>query len=48
MYDTFWGAKPGLAYFKRRTGFEAYTVNWVWVPDRPIGAAAGEAPFAHG
>ncbi|MHB8458864.1 MAG: hypothetical protein ACYDAK_11855 [Candidatus Limnocylindrales bacterium] len=28
MYDTFWGANPGLAYFKRRLGFEPYAVDW--------------------
>ena len=33
MYDTYWGAKPGLAYFKRRAGFLPYTVDWVWVAD---------------
>lgn len=31
MYDTFWGAAPGLAYFKERLGFKSYTVDWVWV-----------------
>ena len=31
MYDTFWGAKRGLAYFKERLGFRPYTVDWVWV-----------------
>ena len=31
MYDTFWGAKSGLAYFKRRLGFEPYTVDWRFV-----------------
>jgi hypothetical protein len=30
MYDTFWGASPGLAYFKERAGFRPYTVDWVW------------------
>ena len=34
MYDTFWGAAPGLSYFKERTGFRPYTVDWAWV-DRP-------------
>jgi hypothetical protein len=34
MYDTFWGAAPGLAYFKERLGFEPYTVDWTWL-DRP-------------
>ncbi|MHB8671986.1 MAG: GNAT family N-acetyltransferase [Acidimicrobiales bacterium] len=38
MYDTFWGAKPGLAYFKRRLGFEPYTVDWIW------GSPAGHEP----
>ncbi len=31
MYDTFWGAAPGLAYFKTRLGFKPYTVDWAWV-----------------
>jgi hypothetical protein len=31
MYDTFWGAKPGLAHFKRRLGFRPYRVDWSWV-----------------
>ena len=39
MYDTFWGAAPGLAYFKQRLGFEPFTVKWVWA-DRPTPAAA--------
>jgi hypothetical protein len=30
MYDTFWGASKGLAYFKERLGFRPYTVDWVW------------------
>lgn len=30
MYDTYWGASPGLAYFKERTGFQPYRVRWVW------------------
>lgn len=30
MYDTFWGASQGLAYFKSRLGFRPYTVDWVW------------------
>ena len=30
MYDTFWGAGPGLASFKARLGFEPYTVDWEW------------------
>ena len=25
MYDTFWGATKGLAYFKERVGFRQYT-----------------------
>lgn len=29
-YGTFWGASPGLAAFKRRTGFRPYTVDWYW------------------
>jgi hypothetical protein len=39
MYDTFWGAAPGLAYFKRRVGFDPYTVEWRWRGERPGGAA---------
>jgi hypothetical protein len=31
MYDTLWGALPGLAHFKRRLGFEPYVVTWRWV-----------------
>ncbi len=38
MADTFWGASPGLAYFKERAGFHMYTVDWVW-----RGEAAGAA-----
>jgi hypothetical protein len=37
MYDTFWGASRGLAYFKERAGFRPYTVRWALVdhgPDR--------------
>lgn len=34
MADTFWGASPGLAYYKDRTGFRPFTVRWSWV-DRP-------------
>jgi hypothetical protein len=30
MYDTFWGASRGLAFFKSRAGFRPYTVDWVW------------------
>lgn len=30
MYDTFWGASAGLAYFKERVGFHPYTVDWRW------------------
>jgi hypothetical protein len=35
MYDTFWGASEGLAYFKERCGFQPYTVRWEWVIDGP-------------
>ncbi len=31
MYDTFWGASDGLAFFKERLGFRPYTVDWRWV-----------------
>lgn len=30
MYDTFFGAAPGLRYFKERLGFKPYKVKWVW------------------
>lgn len=30
MYDTFFGAQPGLRYFKERLGFSPYKVNWIW------------------
>lgn len=30
MYDTFFGASPGLRYFKERLGFKPYRVKWVW------------------
>jgi hypothetical protein len=35
MYDTFWGASRGLAYFKERCGFMPYSVKWVWVDRGP-------------
>jgi len=28
MYDTYFGAAPGLRYFKDRTGFKPYKVKW--------------------
>jgi hypothetical protein len=28
MYDTFWGARPGLAEHKRRLGFAPHRVTW--------------------
>jgi hypothetical protein len=31
VYDTLWGASPGLAFFKERTGFRPFTVRWVWL-----------------
>jgi hypothetical protein len=31
MYDTFFGALPGLRYFKERLGFSPYRVRWKWV-----------------
>jgi hypothetical protein len=31
MYDTFWGASSGLAFFKERLGFRPYTVDWAWL-----------------
>jgi hypothetical protein len=30
MYDTFWGGKEGMTYFKKRLGFQPYRVDWVW------------------
>ncbi len=30
MYDTFFGASPGLRYFKERMGFKPYRVRWSW------------------
>jgi hypothetical protein len=30
MYDMFWGAAPGMRYFKRRLGFRPYRVEWAW------------------
>ena len=45
MYDTFWGASTGLAYFKSRLGFKPYTVRWVWseiaTPIPPAGNRSG-------
>lgn len=28
MYDMFWGASPGLRFFKERLGFRPYRVHW--------------------
>jgi hypothetical protein len=33
MYDTFFGAEPGLRYFKERLGFKPYKVSWAWAPE---------------
>jgi hypothetical protein len=43
MVDTFWGASPGLAGFKERTGFRPYRVDWAWVkgPQTPSSADPG-------
>lgn len=30
MYDTFFGAAPGLRFFKERLGFKPYKVRWRW------------------
>jgi hypothetical protein len=30
MYDTFWGGREGMAYFKKRLGFRPYRIDWVW------------------
>jgi hypothetical protein len=40
MYDTFFGAAPGLRYSKRRMGFRPYKVKWI-LDARDV--AAGEA-----
>ncbi len=32
MYDTFFGAQPGLRFFKEQLGFSPYKVKWTWVP----------------
>src|SRR5690242_522643 len=32
MYDTFFGASPGLRFFKERLGFRPYKARWVWKP----------------
>jgi hypothetical protein len=30
MYDTWFGAPPGLRSFKERLGFAPYRVRWMW------------------
>ncbi len=30
MYDMFWGASPGLRFFKEKLGFRPYRVKWHW------------------
>lgn len=30
MYDTFWGGREGMTYFKKRLGFRPYRIDWVW------------------
>ena len=35
MYDTYWGASQGLAFFKERLGFQPYTVDWLWIDRVP-------------
>lgn len=35
MYDTYWGASKGLAFFKERAGFAPYTVKWAWLDRGP-------------
>jgi hypothetical protein len=42
MYDTFWGARPGLVDNKRRYRFQPYTVTWRWT-DQPPAEARAEA-----
>ncbi|RPI28522.1 MAG: hypothetical protein EHM70_16630 [Chloroflexota bacterium] len=37
MYDTFFGAAPGLRYFKQRLGFQPHIVKWRWVDQEPTG-----------
>jgi hypothetical protein len=48
MYDTFWGASRGLAYFKERCGFRPYTVEWAWSDDIPMSAQRIRAPLGEG
>jgi hypothetical protein len=31
MYDTWFGGRPGIRYFKQRLGFAPYRVRWRWV-----------------
>jgi hypothetical protein len=33
MYDSFWGAREGLAHHKKRLGFRPYRVDWVRAGD---------------
>jgi hypothetical protein len=40
MYDTFWGARPGLVDNKRRYRFQPYTVTWRWTDQPPAAATA--------
>jgi len=32
MYDTMFGANPGMRMFKELLGFRAYRVKWAWTP----------------
>ena len=32
MYDMWFGAAPGLRYFKERLDFTPYRVRWTWRP----------------
>jgi hypothetical protein len=34
LYDTFWGASPGLRFFKQHVGFAPYRVEWIWSDGR--------------
>jgi hypothetical protein len=40
MYDTFWGARPGLVDNKRRYRFAPYTVTWRWTDQAGESATA--------
>ena len=37
MYDTVFGAAPGLRYFKDRSGFVPFRVKWIWQTTDNVG-----------